>query len=330
VVTTKLELFRILSSFSPPRAQLSRAPWDEFVNWSIAQGLAPLAAYNLEYRLGSSGSPEWARDRLLSIYQGTANDNVMKLVNLKQQVDELQGRKLTLVGSATFAESLYPHVAFRPVIDIRMALPRGDLEGFANYLRRAEFTAQPEAIDRAGAERVLNDTRTQLFLHAGFSGHQGFDAQVTARLLPMKVYGSSMYRLDLEDALVVHILLMARAQFVVPMIEFVDLRELVLEAPSMGGVYSRPINAALVAQSLSMLKLERAAYAALSILTQLFPETAAAVQALRPQVPLPMRELLDSAIVKPVSDLDRQGEFGFEEKLRQLLLGADAGLGEGR
>ncbi len=61
--------------------------------------------------------------QLLSVYQGTANDNVMKLVNFKRVVDDLEGRKVVLLGGASFAEALYPHIAFRPVIDIALLLP---------------------------------------------------------------------------------------------------------------------------------------------------------------------------------------------------------------
>src|SRR5690349_3770121 len=115
-----LDTFRVLSSFDPPKGSLRDAPWEEYVDWAIAQGLAPLAAYNLEYRLAGADSPEWARDRLLSIYSGSVNDNVMKLVNLKQIIDELEGRKLLVMGAAAFAEAIYPHVGFRPVLDIQM------------------------------------------------------------------------------------------------------------------------------------------------------------------------------------------------------------------
>src|SRR5439155_1178690 len=86
------------------RAALRDEPWEQYVDWAVGQGLAPLAAYNLEYRLGGAGAPEWARDRLLSLYQGTLNDNVMKLVNFKRAVDDLEGRKLVLLGAASFAE----------------------------------------------------------------------------------------------------------------------------------------------------------------------------------------------------------------------------------
>jgi hypothetical protein len=56
-MTSLLDTFRVLSSFDPPRQSLADAPWEQFVDWAIVQGLAPLAAYNLEYRLGGAGSP---------------------------------------------------------------------------------------------------------------------------------------------------------------------------------------------------------------------------------------------------------------------------------
>ena len=91
---TFLDTFRALASFDPPRASLKDAPWQEYADWAIPQGLAPLAAYNLEYRLGGGGAPEWARDRLLSVHQAALNDNVMKLVNFKRAIDDLEGRQL--------------------------------------------------------------------------------------------------------------------------------------------------------------------------------------------------------------------------------------------
>ena len=98
---TLLDTFRVLSSFSPARQSLADAPWDAYVDWAIANGLAALSAYNLEYRLAGGDAPEWARDQLLSVYQGTANDNVMKLVNFKRIVDKLEGRKVLVLGGAS-------------------------------------------------------------------------------------------------------------------------------------------------------------------------------------------------------------------------------------
>src|SRR5208283_4904299 len=121
-------------------------------------------AYNLEYRLAGGDAPEWARDRLLSIYQGTANDNVMKLVNFKRVVDHLEGRKVIVLGGASFAEALYPHIAFRPVIDISLLLPAVDLEGFAGFLAQGQFRAAPENTPPPGAAFSVTDGRTAIHL----------------------------------------------------------------------------------------------------------------------------------------------------------------------
>src|SRR5271154_5669065 len=100
MATTLLDTFRVLAAFSAPRCSLAGAPWEAYVDWAIVNGLAALAAYNLEYRLAGGDAPEWARDQLLSVYQGTANDNVMKLVNFKRIVDKLEGRRIIVLGAA--------------------------------------------------------------------------------------------------------------------------------------------------------------------------------------------------------------------------------------
>lgn len=316
-----LELFRTLTSFSPPRADLRDAPWEAFTDWALAQGIASLAAYNLEYRLGAAGSPEWVRHRMLSLYQGLANDNVMKLVNLKRSIDDLEGRKIVLVGAASFAESLYPHVAFRPVIDVRLLVPAADVEPLANWLRRFEFKPDDTVKDRAGATRVLTDTRTLVFLHGGLWPDAAQNEALLARTLPMRPFGPSARRLDLEDALLVHVLMMARQGFEVPMLEFLDLRELVLGAPSMGGVYSRPVEAATVLARARDWRMERGLYSALSVVERLWPETAGAVRALKPDLSFPVRELLERLVVTPLAEVGRAEGFKGEEALRSLLAG---------
>ncbi len=318
MATSLLELFRTLSSFAPARTDLRSADWERYVDWAIAQGLAPLAAYNLEYRLGPSGAPQWARDRLLSVYQGSANDNVMKLVNFKRAVDELEGRRVVLLGAASFAESLYPHIAFRPVIDVRLFVPAADVEPFVAWLRRAEFKPSASPAPPSG-ERQLSDGRTTLFVHGTLTRAPQQDAELLARALPMRVYGPSMLRLDLEDALLVQVLLMARAGFEVPMLEFLDLRELVLGAPSMGGDYSRQPKAELVLERAQSLTVERALFVAVSVVERLFPETAAAVARLKPSLPFPTREVLERLVVAPLCEVGRTQGFRGEDTLRQLL-----------
>lgn len=321
MVTSMIELVRVLTSFEPPRVDLSAAPWDRFTDWAIAQGLAPLAAYNLEYKLATSKAPEWVRDRLLSIYQGTANDNVMKLVNFKRAVDELEGRRVVLLGAATFAESLYPHVAFRPVIDLRLLLPKADLEPFANYLRKSQFRPASGIDDPFKADRVLTDTRTLVFLHGALVGNPAEDEGLFARATPLKVYGPSLKRLELEDALLLQAVLLARVGFEAPLIELVDLRELVLGAPATGGPWSHPPDADAVLRRAQAWKAERGLYAALALVERLFPETGAAVAPLKPALSLPVREVIDRVVVGPLADLERTVAFRGEEALRALIAG---------
>lgn len=321
MAVSMLELFRTLSSFAPSRVDLRAAPWDEYCEWAIGQGLAPLSAYNLEYRLGAAGSPDWVRDRLLSLYQGSANDNVMKLVNLKRSIDDLEGRKIVLVGAASFAESLYPHVAFRPVNDVRLAVPGSDVEPLTTWLRRSEFKPVDDAADARGASKVLSDTRTAIFIHGALVPDAKDHEAILSRSLPMKAFGPSARRLDLEDALLVQVLLMARAGFDVPMLEFIDLRELVLGAPSTGSVYARPIDVAAVAARAKAWKVERGLWCALSIVERLWPETTAPIAALKPELSFPVREVLERLVVKPLSEVGRTEGVKGEEALRSLLAG---------
>jgi hypothetical protein len=319
MAVSMLELFRTLTSFSPQPTELKDAPWEAFVPWAMGQGLAPLAAYNLEYRLGSAGSPEWVRHRLLSLYQGMANDNVMKLVNLKRCIDQLEGRKIVLIGAASFAESLYPHVAFRPVVEARLLVPASDVEPLTTWLRRSEFKAEEGVTDRAGATKVLNDTRTALFIHGGLFADKAQNDALMNRTIPMKPFGPSARRLDLEDAILVQALLMARVGFEVPMLEFIDLRELVLGAPAMGNVYSREVDTKAVLARAAEWKLEKALWVALGVVEKLWPETHSVVAKLKPDLSFPVRELLERLVVNPLSEVGRTEGIKGEEVLRSLL-----------
>ena len=318
-----LELFRILTSFSPARVSLRGAPWEQYLEWAIANGLAPLAAYNVEYRLAGGDAPEWARDRLLSVYQGSVNDNVMKLVSFKRAVNDLEGRRLLLLGGASFAETLYPHVAFRPVPEIRVRVERADLEPFVAYLKQHEYRTLPDSRGLEGAERAVSDDHTPILLYTDLLG-PGFREEEQAlldRALPVKVYGPSVFRPTLEDALLLVCLEQARAGFDVPMLSFVDLRELILESPAMAGAYARPLDASAVRARAAAWGLERAVYASLSIVERLFPETRQAVAKARPELRRGTRALLDRWVVSPLSELGRVRVTRGAERLRRLLTG---------
>jgi hypothetical protein len=317
-----LDTFRTLSSFDAPRGVLRGAPWEEYVDWVIAQGLAPLAAYNLEFRLGGATAPEWARDRLLSIYQGSLNDNVMKLVNFKRIVNELEGRKLLLLSGAAFVESLYPHAAFRPVLEIQVLLRRMDVEPFAGYLAQHQFRPEPDETG-IGAAKVLSDGRTPLYLFADVLGAERREALqgVFERAQPMKLYGPSMYRPELEDILLLTVLEQARQGYQGPWLSFVDLRELVTGAKWMGGPYSRPLNVPVLLERARAWRLERALYTSLSIVGRLFPEATEAATAALPPLRRATRELLERLVVGPASQPGRMSHVRGTERLRRLLTG---------
>jgi hypothetical protein len=314
-----LDTFRTLASFSPTRTTLRGAPWEDYVDWAIAQGLAPLAAYNLEYRLGGGSAPEWARDRLLSVYQGSLNDTVMKLVNFKRAVDELEGRRIVLLGAASYAESLYPHVAFRPVLDLDLLLPATDLGAFAGFLGQAEF----KLVACHPRLRVLSDGRTQITLHGGLlgAGFESEDRGLLDRALPMRAFGPSFFRLASEDALLASILEQAHAGYSIPTITFVDLRELLLGAPSMQGAYSRPLDLAQVRDRATRWRLQRAVYASTRIVSALFPETASTVDSLPQELRPATRTALDRLVVAPLAQLGRMRETRGADRLRRLLTG---------
>jgi len=243
----------------------------------------------------------------------------MKLVNFKRAVDELEGRRIVLLGAASYAESLYPHVGFRPVLDLDLLLPAADLDAFAGFLGQAEF----KPVASHSRLRVLSDGRTQITLHGGLLG-PGFESEdrgLLDRALPLRAFGPSFFRLVAEDALLASILEQAHAGYSLPIITFVDLRELLLGAPSMQGAYSRPLDLAHVNERAARWRLQRAVYASTRIVGALFPETKAIVDSLAPDLRPPTRALLDALVVAPLAQLGRMRETRGAERLRRLLTG---------
>ncbi|MFP2929933.1 nucleotidyltransferase family protein [Pyxidicoccus sp. 3LG] len=316
-----LDTFRVLASFDPPRGSLRGAPWEEYVDWAISQGLAPLAAYNLQYKLGGADVPEWVRDRLLAIYQGSANDNVMKLVNFKQMVDDLQGRRLVLMGGASFADSLYPHVAFRPVTELQLLMKRLDVDGFAGFLSNHEF--RPEDASGTGATKVVSDGRTLICLYSDLLGPNRKEqtAGILDRARPMKMYGPSVFRPELEDAVLLTALEQARQGYEVPWLSFLDMRELVTGAKAMGGPYSKALDVPALLARAAEWRVERALYTSLAIIARLFPEAAPDATAAFPPLRRATRELLDRTVVGPVSTPGRSTALKGLERVRRLLTG---------
>lgn len=320
---TLLDTFRILSSFSPQARTMADAPWDAYAEWAIAQGLAPLAAYNLEYRLAGVGVPEWARDRLLSVYQGSLNDNVMRLVSFKRAVDELEEGRVLLLGAASFAESLYPHVAFRPVPEIQLFGQAAELPRLVELLRQSDFRKDSRVDPVRGAAEVLSDGRTQIAIFTHLLGERvrANEKGVFERALPLKVYGSSIFMPSLEDAILLLCLEHARAGYEVPMISFVDLRELLSGASALAGPYSKPVDFERLKQRASEWRIDRALYASASIVERLFPGVEAAAQRAKPALRASTQRLLERWVIAKVVQLGPMRILRGADRFRRLLAG---------
>jgi hypothetical protein len=184
------------------------------------------------------------------------------------------------------------------------------VQALAGFLKNNEFKPAnaPEG-EPLNPELVVSDSRTSILLHGTLSGDAAEDAGLLARAEPVKHYGPSMFRLQRADALLVQVLLGARAGFDVPFIEWVDLRELVLSGENAQAIQARA----------KIWKLERALYAAMQVVSKLFPETATAAGALAPELPLPVRKVLDVSVVEPVSVIGRSRTSRSGEVLRALL-----------
>lgn len=314
-------LLKALTSFAPKRESASPELWRELVLLAPRHGVAPLVAYNVEYRLAGSGAPQEARDVLLSHYQGALADNVFKLVNLKQALRAIE-RPVLLLDAAAVADTLFPHVAFRPMNELRVMVRAAELPPILQALAGLNLAPEP-APDPLGAAVVVTDGRTRLAIHIRLfpEARAAEEGRLWDRAVPAKAYGSHVLRPSAEDALLCQVLLRARAGFDVPLVELIDLRELARGSPDLGGPYSRALDAAVVKQCAKELKIERALWAAMGVVIELFPEQAERARALQPELRSARAALMRRWVIAPACDLHRERAFFGEERLKRLLAG---------
>jgi hypothetical protein len=170
---------------------------------------------------------------------------------------------------------------------------------------------------------VLSDTHTPLLLYTSWLGHgfESLEAELFERALSMRAYGPSLFRLELEDAILAQCLEHAQAGFDVPMITFVDLRELLTGATSLAGPYSHAPRRDVLMERAKGWKMERALYASVQIVKRLFPETQEALTPLEPALKRGTRELLERLVISPVASLGHHRPLRATDRLRRLLTG---------
>ena len=310
-----------LTAFDPPKRIEGPADWEAAVRFFVHHGLAGIVGYNLQYRMPMDAAPTAAKDLLLGYHQGTVNDNVYKLVTLKGALRDVGGAPAILLDAASFADGLYPHIGFRPVPDLRLLVREEDLPGVVAALGREGFA--PAAAVEADPDRpaaVLSNTRFELRLYTGLlpAGGEGalFERAVRAR-----AYGPTAQKLSAEDALLVHVLSLARRGFVAPLVELTDLRELVRGVAGPREGPGAPLDPSEVLARARAFGAERALYAGLQLTRWYFPEVDAKAAALLPDLGLAVRTLLDTAVVGPARDPERERQLRGLDKLVRLLVG---------
>ena len=157
------DAIRALSAFEPPAAL---PPCDLALLAEVleANGLAPIASYHLETCALGAGVPAQFREKLLALYQGVVNDNVYRVMTLRGALKASPVPVVVLSGLAA-VDWLYPHLAFRPLGDLRLAVRGEDGARFAEAAKGAGFRV--EAVAGGGRGAAFGDDRVRFTIQEG-------------------------------------------------------------------------------------------------------------------------------------------------------------------
>ncbi len=287
-----LQALRALTAFDPPES-LPSCDLEELADVLDAHGLAPLASYQLETRRIGASAPTWFRERLLPIYQGVVNDNVFKLVTLKGALRSVEVPVVLLEGAA-YVDWIYPHLAFRPIGGIRLAVRGTDGARFAE--RVAEDGFGRASTGPGGHTAAFGDGRIEIRIQEGLVAGRAEDHGLFERREAFAAIGRTAARPAAEDALLVTVADLALAGLHAPLTVFVDLRELLAVPELAGGA-----KAAAIRERAARAGLSRALHGACALVSHFFPATAERAGALSPALGRAERTAVD-ALVETAKD----------------------------
>jgi hypothetical protein len=192
---------------------------------------------------------------------------------------------VVLLDGAAYVDWLYPHMAWRPVSDLRLAVRGADGRRFADGLEKGgmKLTGTGEG----GRTAVFSDGPLELALQEGLWPGAAEDEPLYARATPARAFGPKAGRPAPEDALLCATGDLAQAALWAPLIRYLDLRELLRQ----------PLDAAMVKERAARTGLARALYGACLLTAHFFPEVADAAEAVRPTL-----GALERAAVEQVAD----------------------------
>ena len=263
-----LDALRALTAFRPPPS-LPDCDLGLLADVLEAHGLAPLASYQLESTRLGAGLPDGFRERLLSSYQGVVTDNVLKLVTLRGALRELEDISVVLLDAAAYVDWLYPHMAFRPVLEPRAAMRAADAPRFAERMRGRLDLLRTE---HEGRTAVFSDGTVTFAFQEGLFAGAPADASLFERSRPCRAFGPAAARPSAEDALLSTVGEQALLGLLAPLVTYVDLRELLRLGPEAEYVLTRA----------AALGLSRALHGATLLAAHFFPEIAEPAAAVRP------------------------------------------------
>jgi hypothetical protein len=275
-----LDALRALTAFTPPPALPECEP-GLLADVLEAHGLAPLASYQLEHGRMGAGAPEALRERLLTSYQGIVNDNVLKLVALRGVLREAEDIPVVLLDAAAYVDWLYPHLAFRPVGDLRVAVKAEDAARLAEKARLRALRT-----DHGGRTAVFSDGKIDLTFQEGLFAGAPADLPLFQRARPYRAFGPGAARPSAEDALLSTVGEQALLGLLAPLVTYVDVRELL----------RLRLDADYVRARAATLGLSRALHGATLLVAHFFPEVAAEAAAVRPALGFPERVAVERVV----------------------------------
>ena len=301
------DAIRALSAFDPP-AELPPVDLALLADVLEANGLAPIASYHLESRPLGAGLPAQFREKLLALYQGVVNDNVYRVMTLRGALKASEVPVVVLGGLAA-VDWIYPHLAFRPLGDIRLAVRGDDGARFAEAAKGAGFHL--EDADAGGRGAAFSDDRVRFTIQEGLWQGAPPDADLFARGVRLPALGPRILRPSPEDMLLATVAEQAEQGLYAPLITFVDLRELLRLAP--------PLDSRYVKERATALGLARALHGSLALLSLHFPGVADAARVLTPTLSAPERAAVE-AVVHSARDLSRLSHLRGAETAARMVV----------
>jgi hypothetical protein len=302
-----LDALRALTSFTPPE-RLPECEPGLLADVLEAHGLAALASYQLEQRRIGAGAPRALRERLLTSFQGIVNDNLQKLLALRGVLRDVEGLHVVLLDAAAFADWLYPHLAFRPLGDLRLAVPTAEGERFVAATKDTLALLRTEHEGRS-VVFTAHAGGVPVFIQEGLWTSGPEDAALFQRATRHPTFGPSAFRPSAEEALLGVVAEQALLGLHAPLVTYVDLRELV----------AQPLDAGYVRARAPRLRLERALHGAMLLVAHFFPETAEAAALLRPDLGVAERLAVEQ-VVEAAKDPARLRTLRGEDTAARLVV----------